>query len=222
MPNNSSAIGSAGWLILIALVIGLPLCYFGVFYETGAQFYQSCWEKAHAIDSEPSSPEQAARWAQCERAAEPALFADGFIFAGAPEYAVTPQLRAIQLACPSRGQIPLTGAWYLAVGIIQNSGGPTLSDRFLPASSAIVRAFQSRWPNCAATAAANGFPRMVVTPKGEWEYQTTCLPCKPEDEAIEKDRQAQREWDKKSAAEKERIQDQWLEDAAAAEQQKHK
>jgi hypothetical protein len=203
---------------LIVIAIGLGLCYGGVFYQTGAQFYEACWQKAHANNREPDSPEQAARWATCGGTTDDALFNAGFIFSGNPVFAVTPQLKAVDAACPSNySDLPMDGAWYLAVKMIQDSGGPVLLDRITPARSAIVRVFESKWPRCAATATANGFPKLVKR-NGNWEFATTCVPCKPQEQAVEKHFQDVREWDSKPAEEKERLRDQWREKEVAAEQ----
>jgi len=55
--------------------------------------------------------------------------------------------------------------------MIQDSGGTTLTDKFLPARATIVRVFTAKWPNCAKTATANGFPKLVKR-KGAWEFDT--------------------------------------------------
>ena len=98
----------------------------GVLYQTGQQFYDACWAKAHANGKEPESPEQAAQWGSCQETADAALFDAGFIFAGNPENAVTPQLKAVVMACPSSwSEIPIDGVWSLAVSRIAQQGGPT-------------------------------------------------------------------------------------------------
>jgi hypothetical protein len=42
----------------------------------------------------------------------------------------------------------------------------------------------------------------MVTPKGEWEYETTCLPCRAEEQAITKHNQEMEEWNSLSEEEK--------------------
>ncbi len=189
------------WLVVI--LIGLGLCYTGVFYQTGAQYYDTCWRKAHANGHDPDSPEQAARWSKCEATANAALFGAGFVFSGNPEYATTPQLKALIAACPSNyTDIPITGAWFLAVQLIEDSGAPKLEDKFGPASVPIVRVFQRKWPSCASVAAQNGFPKIVRQQDGSWAFESPCLPCKPEEEAIAKSNQELQEWNSLPEAEK--------------------
>jgi len=194
------------WLFLIAGVIA-ALCYNGAFYQTGAQFYKSCWQKSHANGKEPSSPEQAASWASCESTADNALFGAGFVYAGNPLYAVTPQLKAVGLACPNGyNQIPVGGPWILAVEWIQNDGGPTFADRFSSAEETIVRVFKSRYQNCVSTAAANGFPHRVNRGPAGWEFETPCIPCKAEEEEIarlqKESEDLQRRWPTMTEAER--------------------
>jgi hypothetical protein len=181
------------WLVLI--LIGFGLSYTGLFYQTGAQYYDVCWRKAHANGREPESPEQAARWSKCESTANAALFGAGFVFSGNPQYATTPQLKALIAACPSNYRdIPITGAWFLAVQLIEDSGGPKLEDKFGPASEPIVRVFQTKWPSCVTVAEQNGFPKIVRQPDGAWAFQSPCIPCKPEQEAIAQSNREMQEW----------------------------
>jgi hypothetical protein len=196
-PSSGS---SPFWLILI--LIGLGLCYAGVFYQTGAQFYDTCWKKAHANGREPDTPAQAAQWSACEETADAALFNAGFVFSGNREYAVTPLLKALVAACPSNySDIPMVGTWDLAVKLIQDTGGPTLKDRFAPASSTIVRVFKSKWPNCVTTAAQNGIPKFVKR-DGRWVLSGPCLPCEAEEQALAKHDQEVRERNSLSDEEK--------------------
>jgi hypothetical protein len=208
------------WLLIVAVAIA-ALCYSGVFYETGAQFYEACWQKSHAKGAEPGSPEQAARWASCESTADRALFGAGFIFAGNPTNAVTPQLKAVGAACPNAyNQIPVGGAWILAVEYIQNDGGASFADRFSSAGATVLRVFGSRWPSCATTAAANGFPRLVNRGTDGWVYETPCIPCKAEEAEIarqlKESEEAQRRWAGMTQAE----QDEAILDAAFPDQKK--
>jgi hypothetical protein len=196
------------WLLVIP--IGLALCYSGAFYQTGAEFYGTCWKKAHANGREADSPEQAAQWAACEETANAALYNAGFIYAGNPEYSVTPQLKAVEAACPSSySDLPIGGAWILVVQMTQDAGGPTFLDRISPASSTIVRMFQAKWPNCATTAEQNGFPK-VVNRNGVWVFGAPCLPCKAQTEAYEKRQQENRAFESLSKEEQEKKRDEWL------------
>ena len=156
----------------------------GIGIKPGRQFYDACWAKAHANGKEPESPEQAAQWGSCQETADAALFDAGFIFAGNPENAVTPQLKAVVMACPSSwSEIPIDGVWSLAVSRIAQQGGPTPLDRFMPARNVVVRVFQRRWPSCATVARANGFP-LITKHSGSWDWAKTCEPCKAEQMAI--------------------------------------
>jgi hypothetical protein len=170
--------------VLIITAAAGWLCHRGTFYQTGAQFYSSCRQRMHANGREANSPEQAAEWATCDETAETAVYRHGFVFGGNPDYAVTPQLKAVRAACPSMySGVPLTGIWGLAVQMIQDSGGATLTDQFLPARATIVRVFAAKWPNCAKTATANGFPKLVKR-QGTWEFDTECTPCMAEKQAM--------------------------------------
>jgi len=172
------------WSVLIITAVAGWLCYSGAFYQTGAQFYSRCWQRMQVSGREANSPEQAAQWATCDEMAKTAVYRHGFVFAGKRDYAVTPQLKAVRAACPSMdGDVPRTGIWALAVQMIQDSGGTTLTDKFLPARAAIVRVFIAKWPNCAKAAKANGFPKLVKR-KGSWEFDTECMPCLAEKQAI--------------------------------------
>jgi hypothetical protein len=218
--SRSSIIG-----ILIAAVSFACLCYNGMFYRTGAQFYDTCWQKVHANGKEPNSPQQAANWSVCEDTADAALYGAHFIFAGIPDNLVTPQLKAVGAACPSNAyDRPIGGSWILAVKLMQDRGGPTLGDHFSSARYSIVRVFKTRWPNCGAIAAANGFPP-VVKKEGDWVFETPCIPCKPEEAAIAKQQEetekAQARWAGMSEAERNKEVDNSL-DAAIKEAEKKK
>lgn len=63
-----------GVTILAVVVLGGVLTYQGFFFQTGSQFYRTCWERANATEgAQPKSPEQAAEWASCQRTAEVAF-----------------------------------------------------------------------------------------------------------------------------------------------------
>ncbi len=113
-----------------------------------------------------------------------ALFDAGFIFAGNPENAVTPQLKAVVMACPSSwSEIPIDGVWSLAVSRITCQADYDPLDRFMPARNVVVRVFQRRWPSCATVARANGFP-LITKHSGSWDWAKTCEPCKAEQMSI--------------------------------------
>jgi len=207
------------WSVLIITAVAGWLCYRGAFYQTGAQFYSRCWQRMHVNGREANSPEQAAEWATCDEMAKTAVYRHGFVFAGNREYAVTPQLKAVRAACPSMdGDVPRTGIWALAVQMIQDSGGTTLTDKFLPARAAIVRVFIAKWPNCVKTATANGFPKLVKR-KGSWEFDTECKPCIAEKQAMKKDNEGTartlRELDEVSPVDREKKVNEFMESASS-------
>ncbi len=53
-------------------------------------------------------------------------------------------------ACPNLLNMPLGGPPALAVVEIERNGGPTFTERFLPSSSMLRRAYQGRYPQCSA------------------------------------------------------------------------
>ena len=112
-----------------------------------------------------------------------ALFEAGYIFSGDPEYAVTPELKAVSRSCPSNfSNIPIGGVQLLALDMIEQDGGTTFVDRFMKPDSMIVRTFNKKWPNCSAARLANGFPKIVMN-NGEWKFEAPCTPCEAEEKA---------------------------------------
>jgi hypothetical protein len=172
--------GSAGvvWLVLIAAIAwGLQK---GWVYQTGQQWFDSCWASVNSQTHTPTSPDEAVAWGKCEPEARKALFEGGYIFAGNPQNAATPQLKAVAAACPSNyTDIPLGGLHMLAIQMLQDTGGPTWYDRFLPPDRMILRTFNKRWPQCSATRASNGFP-LIVEKNGDWDFASHCVPCEAE------------------------------------------
>lgn len=160
-----------------AVSLAVFLCNQGAFYQTGAQYYDTCWQKAHAGDKEANSPQQAAAWATCDDTANEAIYTAGFVFAGDDEHSITPAFRAVQNACPTAAIDP-----EYAVGLIQDSGGPRLLDHFVPASVIIRRVFRAKWPTCTSVVAANGLPGLVKR-NDEWIWEKPCLPCQAEEKA---------------------------------------
>ncbi|MCO8590314.1 hypothetical protein [Burkholderia multivorans] len=153
----------------------------GWFYETGAQWFDSCWAQVHANGRSASTPEEAVTWAQCEPIAQKAVYGAGYIFSGLPEKATTPQLKAIGTACPSNWtDMPLGGMGVLAVDLVEKQGGPQLLDRFLPANHLIVHAFEKQWPQCPSVRVSNGFPKVVQQADGAWKFESHCIPCEAE------------------------------------------
>jgi hypothetical protein len=169
---------------LFAGVIAL-CCYTGLFYQTGAQYYDVCWKKMHANGKEPDSPELAAKWASCDTTTDDAFHGAGFIFAGNPIYAVSPQLKAVQRACPNGySEVPIGGMWLEIVQMIQDSGGPSAADKFSNAKTTVLRMLNSKWPNCPSVARENGFPPMAKV-NGYWVFSAPCIPCKAEEAAMQ-------------------------------------
>jgi hypothetical protein len=155
----------------------------GIPYQTGQQWFYSCWASQHSRHP-PINSNEAKAWARCTYVAKKALFDAGFVFSGNPKYAVTPSLKAIHNACPSNySDIPIGGVDILAVSLIQQTAGDTFIDRFIPPDSMIVRAFKSKWPNCPSVRLTAGFPK-IVEKNGEWVYETRCVPCEAEKKAM--------------------------------------
>ena len=98
-------------------------------------------------------------------------------------------MKTVQAACPSSsGDVPRAGIWALAVQMIQEGGGTTLTDKFLPARATVVRE--------------------VVERNGTWDFVTECMPCKAEDEAIKQENdeteRALREWGSRAPADRQK------------------
>lgn len=147
--------------LLAALAVLAYFCQRGAFYETGAQYYDSCWQHARAWGFDAKSPEQAALWAQCEPLSENAFFQAGYELGSNdpnPEHiAYDPHPKGIDLWCPNafadvpNDNTPANDALFgLVVKLIQDSGGPTLLDQFEPAHKLILRVLDARWPRCQA------------------------------------------------------------------------
>ena len=183
MSNNDSGSTALGALVIAAGVA--YAAHSGWFYQTGQQWFDSCWSSINS-KGPASSATEAIAWAQCEPQTKNALFDAGYIFSGNPEYAVTPELQAAIKACPSNfTDIPMAGVQIMAVDMIQKDGGPQWVDKFLPPSWMIVRTFDKRWPTCAVTRAANGFPKIIQ--KGDsWVWAEPCKPCEAEKAAMGK------------------------------------
>jgi hypothetical protein len=178
--NNSSGIG---FLLFVAGVVAV-CCYTGLFYQTGAQYYDVCWRKLHANGKEPDSPELAAKWASCESTTDEAFYGAGYIFAGNPQYAVTPQLKAVQGACPNAyTEVPIGGMWIEVVNMIEGSGGARTEDKFASAKSTVLRVLGTKWSSCPSVARQNGFPPLVKVNE-DWTFAGPCIPCKAEEAAM--------------------------------------
>lgn len=156
------------------------------FYQTGQQWFESCWSYTKSTDHTPKSPAEESAWQQCEPEIRRALFDAGYIFGGNPDYAVTPELKAVEAACPNGwSEIPMSGVNVMAIDLITRDGGPQFLDKFLPPDRMIVRTFNKRYPNCNAERAKNGFPKIV--PKGDdFDWSEPSKPCEAEKAAMKK------------------------------------
>ena len=167
---------------IAAIAIGW-MVYAGVFFQTGSQWFQSCWIEQNET-RKPVTPEESIAWSKCESVTKRAIFSSGFVPSGNPEYATTPETKALTDVCPSNySDIAADGSMkHLAVPLVEKIGGPTLIDKFTPPDAMIERAFKSKWPNCQAVVKANGFPKIILR-GGEWEFESPCKPCEIDDKA---------------------------------------
>lgn len=165
--------------ILTAIVGLLLLAQTGILYQTGHQWFESCWTQINEKRA-PATPEEAIAWKQCEPVAEKAIYEAGFIFGGSPEKAQTAASKAVLDACPSNWtDVPIGGIRYLAIRLVEEQGGTRLVDRFIPPEWLVAHVVQTKWPRCADTRAANGYPRIVK--RGDtWDFETPCIPCEAE------------------------------------------
>ena len=165
-------------LIFSAVVLGW-MVHTGVFFQTGNQWFQSCWTQDSAARA-PATPNEAIEWSKCEPVTERAFYGSGFVPMGSVFDIGTPEIDALDAACPRKytdfSQHNIGRMRGLAVHLIVKTGGPTLLDAFTPPDSMIERAFKSRWPNCQAVAKANGFPKIILR-GGKWEFESPCKPC---------------------------------------------
>jgi hypothetical protein len=143
-------------LLLIAIGAGAA-AYKGMFYVTGSQYYEACWERraeekrqGDFKEAEGDNPSQAVLWASCTpimaESMDNAGFALGSSAANAPAEA-----KALANVCPDVfTQMPTVPTyWYIvAVDAIEKNGGPSLIDRVAPAGWLIERAMKARWPRC--------------------------------------------------------------------------
>jgi hypothetical protein len=153
-----------GALSIVLLLVGIGAgvaAYKGMFYVTGSQYYEACWERRAEEkkrqdfkEAEGNNPSQAVLWASCTPimadSMDKAGFAIGSSAANAPADA-----KALASDCPDAfAEMPaIPTYWYLvAVDVIEKNGGPTLIDRVAPASWLIERAVKARWPRCIAAA----------------------------------------------------------------------
>jgi hypothetical protein len=135
---------------LVILTIGY-LARSGVFYVTGAQYYEACWDKwtasKRAQPPTPANARQAALWQSCEPLANRGIALAGIIFTGKPEV----------LPCPSVS-VMLGGPWYVLIQQMEKSGGPSFVDTISPAEWTLHRVATELWPRCSEERARRGLP----------------------------------------------------------------
>jgi hypothetical protein len=92
---------------------GAYLVYIGVFYPTGRQYYEVCWEKKNANEkSHASDAYQDVIWTNCDNIAARVIFALGMLAQDAiravwnREGARDGEQRALQDVCPELGSVP--------------------------------------------------------------------------------------------------------------------
>ena len=175
----------SAFLIAFFVCIAAWVAQTGMIYQTGQQWYETCWTSIHA-KREANTAQEAKAWRQCSPLAEESVFNAGYIFAGQPP--ITAPSKALADACPgSWSDLPLGGIHVLVVRLIEEQGGPTLIEGFQPAEQLIVRAFKTKWPKCPKARHDNGFPKLVRL--GErWHFDGRCRPCAVEDVARETQR----------------------------------
>lgn len=161
--------------ITAAIALGW-MVHTGMFFQTGNQWFQSCWTQVYG-EREPATPNEAVAWSKCDLLTERAFYGSGFVPMGSVFDVGTPEVDALYSACPSKfHDFEIERMRTLAIDLIVTAGGPTLIDGFMPPDSMIERAFKSRWPNCQAVAKANGFPKIILR-GGKWEFESPCKPC---------------------------------------------
>ncbi|MGE6497919.1 hypothetical protein [Cupriavidus metallidurans] len=183
MSNSSD---SSGVIVVIVLAVAAWGVNAGWFYQTGQQWFDTCWASIN-LKKPAATAAEATAWQQCRPQTEKALYDAGYVFGGNPEYAVTPELKAVSAACPNNfTEIPMSGVQVMAIDLLQKDGGPRWIDKFLPPDQMIVRTFNKVWPNCSAARAANGFPKILQKTDGAFEWSEPCKPCEAEKAAMGK------------------------------------
>lgn len=171
--------------ILLAILAAAALAYSGVFYDTGQQYDETCWAKKAKANEKPldleepkaSSPSQAIMWAKCEVETQRAVYRGGLIFAGRADDSDREAVALVK-ACPSSwSDVPMGGAYYLTVDLIEQQGGPRLADRFLPARRMIERVWKTRWPRCDSERRRQGYPQIVESSQGNFQWARSCPKC---------------------------------------------
>lgn len=171
----------AGPVLLLAIG-GAVMAYTGVFYTTGKQWYESCYELKIEQEkvgwSEPKTTDayKAAFWSTCESSSRRGIYAAGLLFSGNPEK----DKGALELgsACPSSWRdVPMAGTYFLTIDLVKLKGGPSLLEKFLPAENMISNAYTSRWPKCASERERLGFPKIIEVSPNVFEWAMPCKRC---------------------------------------------
>jgi hypothetical protein len=135
-----------GALSIVLLLVGIgagAAAYKGMFYVTGSQYYEACWErrakenkaKDHTHEAEADNPSQAVLWASCTPIMLESMDKAGFAI-GSSSPQATEDGKALANACPDRYKDMnlFPNFWYdVAVDAIEKNGGPSLIDRVAPA-----------------------------------------------------------------------------------------
>jgi hypothetical protein len=176
------------------LVSALILINFNVFYQTGYGYAEFCWQVQNSknLDKPTDFKEvmQQAKFAmkakQCEVLPQKALYGRGYVVAGNPEYAVTPELQLIQKSCPNGfNELPWGGIEYWVISEAVNNNKLNFLDKFIPANITIQRLIDNKWGDCPTAREKAGIPKLVEKNAGAWEFESECIPCKAEREAAE-------------------------------------
>ena len=160
-----------------------------IFYQTGQDWFETCWKVANTKDAKPTTSDEAVKWAKCDGTANEAVYGAGFVMAGRPLEGVPETIKAVYAACPSAWSdlSIFSGEYRMAVSLIEKNGGPAVLDRFLPATYIIEYAYRSRWPDCSKRRQEAGYPKIVRKSDGAWGFDGECEPCKVEREVAERD-----------------------------------
>ncbi len=170
-------------LAFVGVVAAAVAGYSGLFGQTGADYFQSCWElsaetgkKGFAGKVEPKSPQQAIDWAQCEPISQRGVYRTGIIFVGNATHA---DEIALEKECPSSyKQVPIGGSYMLTISLLEAAGGPKFYDRFLPAEIMVGRVWKDKWPTCSTARERQGYPRIVEKSPGVFGWERPCARCK--------------------------------------------
>ena len=174
--------GGLGVGVLILAGIAVVAGYYGVFGQTGAEYFTTCWElKAASVKGgfgnppEAKSPQQAVGWAACEPTSRRSVYGLGFVLAPNPQDDVD---RAVERACPSAYRdIPVGGLYMKTVSLIEEAGGPRFVDRFLPAKFLIEKVWTERWPTCSSVREQNGISKIIERTPGKFDWERPCANC---------------------------------------------